>query len=445
MKLLKRILQSYQRSCICIAVVIGIALISLPAQAQQKDSLSVNMNLEECIAYAINHQPYVQQAKIDEVITDRTIKYNLSAWYPQANLGYNIQHYLKMPTPTSPYMFRSNSTTTVSVTQNIFNSSVLLASKTATDTRLNASQNTELTKIAMVVGVSKAYYNVLITRKQIVVLNDDILELQKSLKDALAQYQAGVVDKTDYQRATIMLNNAFAAKKQYEEQFKSSFAFLKQQMGYNGREDLVVDYDDQKLKDEINLETIGPPSYQNRVEFQQLKTMQRILNYNLKYAKWSYLPTVSLFGIFNAIGQNKVFSKVYAAEYPNSLVGLTLNVPIFQGSARVQQVKLAELKLNQLEYEFQNLKSDIDTGYISALGTYKASLNEYNVTKDNLTLTREVYNTIHLQYISGTNSYLNVVIAYTDLRTAEVTSLNALYQVLSSKLDVEQAAGTIKF
>jgi outer membrane protein TolC len=52
---------------------------------------------------------------------------------------------------------------------------------------------------------------------------------------------------------------------------------------------------------------------------------------------------------------------------------------------------------------------------------------------------------LSLQYRSGVKAYLDVITAETDLRNAQSNYTNALYQVLSSKLDVEKALGTIKY
>lgn len=47
--------------------------------AQTKDSTTLtNASLQNVVAYAIKHQPLVEQAKIDEQITDNTIKSKLS-------------------------------------------------------------------------------------------------------------------------------------------------------------------------------------------------------------------------------------------------------------------------------------------------------------------------------------------------------------------------------
>ena len=93
-------------------------------------------------------------------------------------------------------------------------------------------QLTENDKIYLVLNVSKAFYDVLLSQQQIDLVDQDIARLDRSVKDAYNQYKAGVVDKTDYKRAQISLNNARAEKKQYQEAFNAKFSVLKLLMGY---------------------------------------------------------------------------------------------------------------------------------------------------------------------------------------------------------------------
>jgi outer membrane protein TolC len=79
------------------------------------------------------------------------------------------------------------------------------------------------------------------------------------------------------------------------------------------------------------------------------------------------------------------------------------------------------------------------------LAEYKSNLINYYTLRDNLQLAQEVYNTIAVQYKAGIKKYLDVINAQTDLRSASINYANALYQVLSSKLDVEKSLGTILF
>src|SRR3954470_18593645 len=79
-----------------------LAPVLLFAQNNTHDSLLQEASLQDCIQYALQHQPIVQQSKIDEEITETTIKTKLSEWYPQVNAAYNLQHYLALPTSFFP-------------------------------------------------------------------------------------------------------------------------------------------------------------------------------------------------------------------------------------------------------------------------------------------------------------------------------------------------------
>jgi len=91
------------------------------------------------------------------------------------------------------------------------------------------------------------------------------------------------------------------------------------------------------------------------------------------------------------------------------------------------------------------VKDSINTQYIQALSAYKANLNNYYEQKDNLDLARQVYDVIRLQYRAGIKTYLEVVTANNDLFGAQINFTNAMYQVLSNKIDVERALGTLRY
>jgi len=59
-------------------------------------------------------------------------------------------------------------------------------------------------------------------------------------------------------------------------------------------------------------------------------------------------------------------------------------------------------------------------------------------------LATEVYNVIRLQYQQGIKTYLDVIVAESDLRTSQLNLYTALYQLLQSKIDVQKALGTLQ-
>ena len=422
----------------------------LSAQQVEKDTLLQQATINGCVQYALKHQPVIQQSLVDEKITEETIKTKLADWYPQLNLDASYQNNIQLPTSYFNGSFVSTGTHNVSginfsATQNIFNRDVLLASRTAQDIRRGVRQITDSNRISIAASVSKAFYEVLLAQKQTDVLDEDIVRLSRSLKDAYNQYQGGIVDKTDYKRATISLNNAKAQRKQEQDILTANYFFLKQLMGYPDSAALQLQYDSTQLETEALLDTLQQINYDNRIEYKLLQTQKLLQQYNLKYYKWGYFPEVSAYGSYNLDYFNNDFGKLYKQSFPNSYIGLQLTFPIFQGFRRIHEIKSAELQITRVDWEVVALKNRITTEYAQALALYKGNLANYGALKENVQLANEVYNVIRLQYQQGIKTYLDVIIAESDLRTSQSNYYTSLYQLLQSKIDVQKALGTIQY
>ena len=420
------------------------------SQTAASDSLLQQATLSNIIQYALKRQPVVQQSLIDEKTTELQIKSKLADWYPQVNFNYLYQHNFQVQTTiiggnTVRLGVGNTSALQFTASQSIFNRDVLLASQTKGDVRQRAKQQTENTKIDVVVNVSKAFYDVLATEQQIKVVNENIVRLEKSLKDARAQYDAGVVDKTDYKRATIALNNAKASKKINEEAVKAKTEYLKALMNYPETAAIAIMYDSASLENELAVDTLQGIDYASRIEYRQLQTQRRLLEANVKYNKWDFFPSLSANGAYNINYLSNDFGKLYNQSFPNSYAGLTLAFPIFQGGKRKYNIRQAEWQLKRTDLDIISLKNSVNTEYTTALANYKSSLSNYQAVKENVLLAQEVYDVINLQYRSGIKTYLEVVNAETDLRTSQINYFNALYQVLSSKIDVQRSLGELKF
>ncbi len=414
------------------------------------DSLLEKATLQNCVQYALRHQPLMKQSRLNEEITGYQIRSKLADWFPQLNFNYNLQHNYLLPTSnfqgnTIKVGLNNTSSGQFSLTQTIFNRDVLLAASTAGEVRNQAKQISVNNKINVVVNVSKAFYAVLFTQQQNNLLDEDIIRLKQSYEDAYNQYKGGVVDKTDYEQAEIALNNAEAEKKQNEELLKANYANLKDQMGYPSDGDLSLLYNITTMENEVSIDTSEALNYDKRIEYKLLQTQYHLDQANLKYYEWSFLPSLNAFAEYNFNYQNNDLPKLYNQNYPNSYVGLQLSFPIFQGGKRIQEIGQAKLELERSGYDIVSLKNSMNAQYVQSMSNYKSNLNNYIIMKKNLELAKDVYNTIELQYKSGVKTYLDVITAESNLRTTEVNLINALYQTLSSKLDVQKALGTIQY
>jgi outer membrane protein TolC len=417
---------------------------------RSNDSVLQSATLQQCIGYALRHQPMIQQAGIDEELTELSIRNRLADWYPQINSSYNVQHNFQRQTTiingnTIPLGAVNTSALQLTLNQSIFNRDVLLAFRTQGEVRLQARQNTEARKIDLTAAVSKAFYDVLTTRQQILVAQENITRLQKSLNDAYYRYQAGVTDKTDYKRAQITLNNTVATLQANQAALVGRVEYLKNLMGYPVYAPLAVVYDSLQMERDVAFDTLQQPDYSRRIEYSQLATQRRLLEANVIYQRNAFLPTISANAAYNFNYLNNSFGKVYSNNFPSSYIGLTAGFPIFQGGKRKINIRSAELQLARSDWDLVNLQEEINSQYAQALAAYKSALANYGASKDNVALAQEVYDVIQLQYRAGVKTYLEVITSEADLRTSQINYFNALNQVLSAKVDAQRALGTLSY
>jgi outer membrane protein len=451
----KKMLIKFRSDILIVLFSVFFTSIDLNARDQQ-NLLTDSATINECLKYAFRNQPLVKQLKLDEGITNQNIRIALADWLPQITSGANLQHYLKQPVllfpdisnPAGPKILIPsgvlyNSGISLSATQNIFNADVYIAGRTARTYRLQSAQTSKSALTEMVIEISKAFYDVLLSEEQLNLINEEITRLTKTLKDAYTHFQNGTNDIIDYKRATISLSNAMAQKKSAIESINMKNSYLKQLIGYPGDKVLNLASDIRSLKKEILIDTLQYLDVNNRIEYQLLETNLKLQKSKIEYYRFGLLPSLSAFANYNYVFQNDQFSALYKTYYPNSTIGLTVSLPIFEGTKRLRNIRKARMEYERMALDTINTRNEMNTQYVSAMASYKANLELYKTTSQNIDIAKEVYNTVKLQYDQGIKSYLEVIVSETDLMSARINNLNALFMLMFSKLDVQRASGSI--
>lgn len=426
-------------------------------QAQKAGSIiSDSATIDDCLKYAMQNQPLVRQLKLDEAINNQDIKIALSEWLPQVSSSAGFQHYLKQPeiifpdfsNPTGPKKVVPsgvlyNSVLSLSATQNLFNNDVYIARKTAGVVRQHSAETTRSVLTDLVVSIQKAFYDVQLSVQQLGIVNEEIDRLTKSRQDAYSLYQNGITDMIDYKRASISLNNAIAQKRTAEEAIKAKVSYLKQLLGYPEDKPLKLNSDISSLKQNILLDTLQNLNITNRIEYQLLQTNLRLQKSQIDYYRLSFLPSLSAYANYNIVYQNDIYNKLYKHSFPNSTIGVSLSFPIFEGTKRNQNIKKSTLQYDRLALDTLNTRNEMNTEYVAAMSSYKSDLAAYLATEQNTGIAQDIYNTVKLQYNQGVKTYLEVITSETDLMSARINNLNALFMLMFSKLDVQRALGKV--
>jgi outer membrane protein TolC len=137
------------------------------------------------------------------------------------------------------------------------------------------------------------------------------------------------------------------------------------------------------------------------------------------------------------------YSSLYNNSYPSAYAGLSLTLPIFTGTKRLQNLGKARLQVIRTNLAIENSANTISTEYVRAMAEYKSNYTSWQLIKQNVDLAKDVYKIVSLQYREGIKTYLDVIVAQSDLRTAELNYYNSLFQLLSSKIDLERSLGIL--
>ena len=401
------------------------------------------LTLKQCIDYALQHQPALNRSLTSVEIARATNAINLGAWLPQVNANGNLIHYIQQSnnnlstgigtgttvgtetgttaagsTGSVRTSYKNTFIPELQVSQALLSPQLLYAAKSAPLLVKQAQQVTDSIKIFLVSAVSKSFYSVLLTLEQINVLKEDTARLGKNLRDTYHQYKGGIVDETDYLQATITLNNSRAQLKQANENIIPQYAALKQLMGYEPEKEFNVSIDTAEMTRDIQVDTTRRLQYEKRIEYQQVQTRKALQLQLTNYYRYAFLPTVSGFFNYSLQYANNNFSNLLSSSYPNSQVGLSLNIPIFTGFARANNIRRSHLQEQLIHWDEVDLKSELYKEYVTGLANYKSNLYSFNIQQKNVAMARRVYFVVNLQYKQGIVAYLNVITAESNLITA---------------------------
>ena len=111
----------------------------------------------------------------------------------------------------------------------------------------------------------------------------------------------------------------------------------------------------------------------------------------------------------------------------------------------MENIHKSKLQEQDIDWAEIGLKSEIYSEYTTTLANYRSNRYNWYLLKENEMRAKNVYNIILLQYQQGIVPYLNLIVAESNLITAEIGYSNALFQLLFSKIDLEKAIGIIPY
>jgi outer membrane protein TolC len=419
-----------------------------------------NYSLQDCINYAYQHQDTVVNAQLDTKSAEYKVKETTGQGLPQINGSASFQDYVKIPTTLIPGQFfgapagtfipvqfgvKYQSALGLNMSQLLFDGSYLVGLKASKTYKELSQRNYTRSKIEANANVTKAYYQVQVGIEQLRLQDADIAQLKLQLDQTGTQNKQGQVERIDVQRIQVQYNNLVTSRENTLTLIALSYQMLKFQMGMPVSAPLVLT---DKLQDvqlaELPEATSDTSFYHNRIEYNLLETQKKLNELDVANKKASFYPKLTFNAAYSSSYQNNNFGDLYSRNFPSSYIGLTLNVPIFTGLQHINQLRQSQISVLKAQNDLDNAKNGFLLQANNARVTYLNSLRSLANQKRNQQLAQEVLRVSKIKYQQGVGSSLEVNQAQTEVESADNQYIQALYNALVSKVDLDKAYGKLQ-
>lgn len=439
-------------------------LLKLPflLSAQDKNTGSGSrFSLQEAISYALEHQPTVLNATLEEKVAKQQVNEIVGLGTPQINGTAEINDFIEIPTsfvpgeffggePGSyfPVQFGQQYTASVglSVSQLIFDGSYLVGLKASrTFQELSRKQNKQ-TRIDAAINVSKAYYGALVFDQREAIIGANMQRVEKVMNDTRELYRNGFAEKLDVDRIELTYNNLLVERDKVERFKTIAYALLKFQMGLDPKAEIILTdkLETIKLEETTLAETTDVTK---RPEYAVVQVQRQMQELDMKRYRSQHYPSLVGYGNLSTNASRNEFSIFDTDErwFPTAIIGIRLNVPIWDGLQRSSRVNMAKLKLQQVDNNLINLRNSLEVDYTNALTNYKNYKASLETTKRNRDLANEIARMSKVKYDNGVGSSLELIDAESSLREADANYFNTLYEAIIAKIELDKASGTLTY
>ena len=332
----------------------------------------------------------------------------------------------------------------MSLSQILFDGQVFVGLLARKATIEFATQNAAVTEEMIVANVAKVYYQLVVSRTQVELIDSNLALLEKNLRDTRILYENGFREKLDVDKTEVQLSNLRTERNKVMNQVSNGYYGLKLLMGMPVADELILT---DRLAESFVLDgalQAEAYKYEERKDYQYAQIGKRLNEYNLRRYKLSQIPTFSMSAVYAKNAQRSTWNFLGRGDwFTISNINLNLAVPIFNGFVTKSKIQQSRIDLRKTENQIDALKNSIDREVASAKNNFTSALERLNVQRRNQSLAEQVYQNTKKKYEIGTGSQIEINVAQTDLKAAQTNYITALYDAVISKIDYLQATGKL--
>jgi len=424
----------------------------LSAQNEQR----IILELEQAINLALEKNAELKVAQMEVDKSRQKLWEARSGLFPKLDASGQYQRYIELPViflpPGSPFgptlkIGADNSfIASASLSVPIFAWGLYKGIGLASD-GLNISQeNYRSIKNKVVGDVKKAFLAVLLTRETKDVMQQSLKNAEDNFENIKKLNSAGTLSDYDVLRAEVQVANLRPVVLQMENNYKLSTEALKTTIGLNASQEIDVvgelnfqePYylpDEQEIINELLSNNPQLAILENQIELNQR---------SVSLERAAYFPTLAGFGSYQYQTQANDFKFSDYNWVKTFVVGLQLQIPIFNGFKTQTRINQAEIGLNQVIEQKRNFTEAIKTQALSILYRVEQAVKRIEGQNKTVSQAEEGYRIAKKRLENSLATQLEVNDAELALRQAKLNRLQAVYDLKVAESDLDTILGRIK-
>jgi outer membrane protein TolC len=414
---------------------LGILSISLTSYSQDTISISkkevLNNVVEANLQIRLSQKSY-QAAKADYQQSNALFLPNISASHtaisttnPLMTFGSKLNQEILTASDFNPALLNDpektqNFATVISIQQPLLNADGLYERKAARAKMEAYLLQTERTKEYIQLEVSKAYMQLQLAYKSVIVLTKAANTAQANLKLVTNYFTQGLVQKTDILNVQVRvydISNQLHYAKSDIQNASDYLAFL-----LNADLKGKIYKPTEALENTITTETIQTEVPENRKDIAAMN--QSTTAYQRMYvsSKMSFLPRLNAFGSYELYDQSFMGTK--ANGY---VIGAQLSWTVFDGYKSIGKMAKAKADFQKATLETENYKKQ---SQVEVHKTYRQLLdaeNKVNLSQMAFEQSQEVYRIQQNRFTQGLEKTTDLLLSETQMLQKELEHLQAVF------------------
>ncbi len=289
--------------------------------------------------------------------------------------------------------------------------------------------------------VHQVYYLCQSTDAQIVFLNKNMENTDKLLYILDNQMKQGAIRKIDYSKLTVTKNNLQTQIDNLAKLKLQQTNLLKFIVGLdkNAQVELTDSLSEQ------NIMIYASPDLTRRNDIKLLENQIEVAQLNKKSISQSYLPTLSATGELYYQGQQNKFNFFDSKDkfFKVGFIGLSLNIPIFDGFEKRYKIKQYKSEIAQLQNTKEHTFNSLQKDFSNAVAEYNNSMKTIKRQVGNIKVAEENYTVCFQQYKQQTLLLSELILAENSLTDARLTYVDALLQLKNAELELKKLNGDL--